>query len=229
MARQRKLFTIGEHHGNVVLNYAGHPVNQFALVASSYAEAATVLRKKFEAERHTDFDAYPIVFLYRHALELYLKAVLLLGNRLAVTSGNTELHTDDIFTGHSLSANLPVVKEIFTEVGWGDDYPHMGLEDASFEEIVKEFDALDRGSYTFRYTVKKDGTASIAEHFAFSISDFATIMERILNNLSGACLGLEEISGFMAKQYRDAMSDYMADMRADMHDYESDYRDYFEY
>jgi hypothetical protein len=226
MARQRKLFTVGNHQGNVVLNYFGHPINQFALIASSYAEAATVLRKKFEAERHIDFDAYPIVFLYRHALELYLKAVLLLGNQLAVTSSNTKLHTDDIFTSHSLSDNLPVVKEIFAEVGWGDDYPHMGLEDASFEAIVKEFDELDRGSYTFRYTVKKDGTASIEEHFAFSISDFAAIMERILSNLSGACIGLEEISGFMAEQYREAMSDYMADMRADMHEYESDYRDY---
>src|SRR5262249_33834689 len=163
------LFTIGDVDGNVVLNYWGNPVNQFARIADSYRGAATVLREKFEADTRSDFDAYPIVFIYRHALELYLKAILLLGNQLSVTTFNEELHTDDVFKSHSLTEHLRVVKAIFAEAGWEEDYPHMGLESPVFEEVLKELDELDKGSYTFRYTVKKDGTPNIEEQFTFSI------------------------------------------------------------
>jgi hypothetical protein len=207
MAQGKKLFTVGEGHDNIVLNYHGHPLTQFALIAGSYFEAATALRQKFEAELHTDFDTYPIVFLYRHALELFLKAILLLGNRLAVITNNPQLRTGDVFKNHSLSDNLPVIKAIFAEVGWEDDYQCMGLDSGSFEAIVKEFDQLDYGSDTFRYTAKKDGTANLKNHFVFSIPKFAAIMQPILTSLSGACLGLEEISSCMAEQYREQMAE----------------------
>ena len=222
MASNRRLFTISNVRGNVTLNYWGHPVNQFAQVADSYRNAATVLRKNFEADARSDFDAYPLVFMYRHALELYLKAILLMGNRLAITSYKEELRTEDVFGSHSLTKHLPVIKAIFADAGWEEDYPHMGLEDAVFEEVLKEFDELDKGSYTFRYTVKKDGTANIAEQFAFSIPEFAGIMDRILNNLSGACIGLDELCDLSAELYHEAEADMRADEERCMPDL-SDY------
>jgi hypothetical protein len=215
MASNRRLFTVDDDDGNVTLNYWGHPVNQFAGLADSYRRAATVLAKKFAEDPRSDFDAYPLVFVYRHALELYLKAILNLGNQLAVTTDNEELHTEDIFKSHSLTAHLLVVKRIFAEAGWEEDYPHMGLEEPFFEDVLKEFDELDKGSYTFRYTVKKDGTANIEKNFAFSVPNFVAIMDRILNNLSGACYGLEEMSDQAAEMYHEAKAEYEADMRAE--------------
>jgi hypothetical protein len=218
----RRLFTIGDVHGNVTLNYWGHPVNQFARVADSYRNAATVLWKTFQEDSRSDFDAYPLVFTYRHALELYLKAILILGNQIAATSWNEELRTEDVFKSHSLTEHLRVVKAIFAEAGWGEDYPHMGLEDPVFEDVLKEFDELDKGSYTFRYTVNKDGTANIDENFAFSVPNFVAIMDKILNNLSGACFGLEELSDVSAEMYHEAMADMRADEESCMPD-PSDY------
>jgi hypothetical protein len=234
MATERRLFTIDDSGGNVRLNYFGHPVNKFAQVADSYRGAASVLWKNFEADRRSDFDAYPLVFMYRHALELYLKAVLILGNQLAITTDNEELHTDNVFKSHSLTENLLVVKRIFAQAGWEEDYPHMGLEDVVFEDVLKEFDELDKGSYTFRYTVNKDGTANIEENFAFSVPNFVGIMDGILNNLSGACYGLEEMSDQAAEIYHEAKAEYEADiraeyeadMRAEMEAYLSDFSDY---
>jgi hypothetical protein len=234
MASNRRLFTIGDVSGNVTLNYWGHPVNQFARLADSYRGAATVLAKNFEAEARSDFDAYPLVFMYRHALELYLKAILVLGNKLAVSTENEELHTEDVFKNHALTAHLVVVKRIFAEAGWEEDYPHMGLEEPFFEDVLKEFDELDKGSYTFRYTVNKDGTANIEKNFAFSIPNFVAIMDRVLHNLSGACYGLEEMSDQAAEMYHEVRAEYEADMRADyeadmqaeMEDYMSDFSDY---
>jgi hypothetical protein len=226
MASTRRLFTISPSHDNVVLNYHGNPVNQFALVASSYSEAAITLRKRFEGERHIDFDAYPIVFLYRHAIELYLKAVLLIGNSLAITQDDSDLHTEDVFKSHSLSLNLPSVKAIFKSVGWEDDFPYMGLATPEFEAVLKEFDELDRGSYTFRYTVNKDGTANIEEHFAFSIAEFAARIEPILKMLSGACYGLEEMKDLSAELYHEQMAELREYEEQELADYESDIGDY---
>jgi len=234
MATNRRLFVIDRGGENVTLNYWGHPVNKFAQVADSYRGAASVLWKNFEADKRSDYDAYPLVFMYRHALELYLKAVLILGNQLAVTTDNEELHTENVFKDHSLTKHLPVVKRIFAEAGWEEDYPLMGLEDPVFEDVLKEFDELDKGSYTFRYTVNKDGTANIEENFAFSVPNFVAIMDRILNNLSGACYGLEEMSDQAAELYHEAKAEYEADMRAEyeadmraeMEDYLSDFSDY---
>jgi hypothetical protein len=230
MASNRRLFTVDDADGNVTLNYWGHPVNQFASLADSYTRAATVLAKNFAEDSRSDFDAYPLVFMYRHALELYLKAILNLGNQLAVTTYNEELHTEDIFKNHSLTTHLLIVKRIFTEAGWEEDYPHMGLDEPLFEDVLKEFDELDKGSYTFRYTVKKDGTASIEKDFAFSVPNFVAIMDRILNNLSGACYGLEVMSDQAAEMYHEAKAEYEADMRAE---YEADMRaemeDYADY
>jgi hypothetical protein len=234
MASNRRLFTVGDVDGNVTLNYRGHPVNQFARLADSYRGAAIVLAKNFEADSRSDFDAYPLVFMYRHALELYLKAILVLGNQLAVTTDNEELHTKDIFKNHALTANLVVVKRIFAEAGWEKDYPHMGLGEAFFEDVLKEFDELDKGSYTFRYTVNKDGTANIEKNFAFSVPNFVAMMDGILNNLSGACYGLEQMSDQAAELYHEAMAEYEADMRAeyeadlqaDMEDYMSEFSEY---
>jgi hypothetical protein len=226
MATNRRLFAIDRGGENVTLNYWGHPVNKFAQVADSYRGAASVLWKNFEADKRSDFDAYPLVFMYRHALELYLKAVLILGNQLAITTDNEDLHTDNVFKSHSLTENLVVVKRIFAEAGWEEDYPHMGLEEPFFEDMLKEFDELDKGSYTFRYTVKTDGTANIEKDFAFSVPNFVAIMDRILNNLSGACYGLEEMSDQAAEMYHEAKAEYEADMRAEMEDYLSDFSDY---
>jgi len=234
MATNRRLFVIDRGGENVTLNYWGHPVNKFAQVADSYRGAASALWKNFEADRRSDYDAYPLVFMYRHALELYLKAVLILGNQLAVTTDNEELHTENVFKNHSLTEHLPMVKRIFADAGWEEDYPHMGLEEPFFEDLLKEFDELDRGSYTFRYSVNKDGTANIEENFAFSVPNFAGIMDRILNNLSGACYGLEEMSDQAAEMYHEARAEYEADMRAEyeadmraeMDDYLSDFSDY---
>jgi hypothetical protein len=82
-----------------------------------------------------------------------------------------------------------------------------GLNGERFRKIVQEFDTIDPGAVTFRYPVKKDGTASIAEHFVFSPVEMSKILDPVLAGLSGACCGLQEHynnlaeGGYEAQQY----------------------------
>ena len=70
-------------HGNVVFNFQGSPVGDLSAFAHGYHEAAKVLAERLHAAAgYADYEGYPILFLYRHALELYLKAVVYRGAML---------------------------------------------------------------------------------------------------------------------------------------------------
>ena len=70
-------------HGNVVLNFMLFPKGELAAYGRSYHEAAQHLVKRMAASHYRDPDACPIVFLYRHAVELYLKSIIPLGKQSA--------------------------------------------------------------------------------------------------------------------------------------------------
>lgn len=86
--KKRKLFIDdGRPHGTVILNWHGTPEKEFTYIAEAFRvlaqEAVAKLRRNKRFGLHglpiEDFRAYPIIFLYRHALELYMKAIVLVG------------------------------------------------------------------------------------------------------------------------------------------------------
>ncbi len=196
--------------GNVVLNWSGRPLNEFAVLGRSYHEAGQQLAQNFtKSQAYSDFDACPVVFLYRHALELAIKAILNLGNQLAGALGDAQLATDDLLQNHSLSRHLPKIKTILDAAGGADAFDDAGLPDA--EKLINEFDAIDPGSFAFRYSVKKDGSASVKRAFAFSPAGFAEVLDPVLDKLFGICAGLEE--------YLHMANEYSAEMRAEGSDF----------
>src|SRR6185436_20259393 len=65
-------------HGSVALDWSYNPPGEMAAWASCFHFAAeTLVRDISKRETYADREACPIVFLYRHALELSLKALLL--------------------------------------------------------------------------------------------------------------------------------------------------------
>jgi hypothetical protein len=220
MKRATRLFRAEQAHGNVVLNFMGSAHNEMAAMADAYLRSAVLLSEHFRGKSgYSDLDGCPIVFLYRHSLELFFKAICTYGNSLGNIMEEPELHTPDVFKGHYLEPRLKTIKAIFSAVGWEEDYPYMGLESPDFEAIVREFDRVDGGSFTFRYPVKKDGkTASVDKHFIFNIPKFCEQMEPILRNLSGACTGLEYYLDTMHEAYADAAADMYSDYASEMYD-----------
>lgn len=208
--------------GNVVLNWSGSPKSELALIGEVYHAAARQLVDVFSKQRaYSDLDAYPIVFLYRHALELLIKAVLTIGNHLGRLLERRELQTRDLYNDHSLARHIERVRLLFETVGWPDAFEQAGMRKGEFEQVIAEFEQFDPGSLTFRYPMKKDGTASLSEkHFVFSPKQFADTLDPILNTLSGACMGLEEYRRMLAEAQAGIESQAYADYAADYLDYE---------
>ncbi|MCX6101586.1 MAG: hypothetical protein NTV92_09290 [Candidatus Bipolaricaulota bacterium] len=62
---------------NFIINWTATPKGDFGVFAKGYTLAANRLAQLLlEAPRFSDYEAYPVVFLYRHALELSLKQII---------------------------------------------------------------------------------------------------------------------------------------------------------
>jgi hypothetical protein len=172
--------------GNVVLNYKGFPKGELAAYARAYHEAARHLVKTNASSIHRGFDACPIVFLYRHAVELYLKYVILWGNSILWLSGKREVAHKNIFTEHRLRVLLKSVQRIVSFHGRLDNYSgnrHVrNFRDA--QKLVVELDEFDPLSYSFRYPVDTTGKrATLPHHFLFNVVTFGEKFDELLNVL----------------------------------------------
>src|ERR1019366_5793436 len=87
--KKRKLFTDEfPGRGTVVLNWHHAPEREFHLYAEGMEKSAEALLEKLQLDPHVGLHGYPIkdfealapVFLYRQAVELYMKAIIIRGS-----------------------------------------------------------------------------------------------------------------------------------------------------
>jgi hypothetical protein len=173
-------------HGNVVLNFMRFPKGELAAYGRSYHEAAQHLVKHIASTHYRDPDACPIVFLYRHAVELYLKAIILWGNSLLRINGKPTVTHKNIFKEHRLRVLLKSVKPILRFRNSLDNW-----EDSHFncfreaEKVIRELEEFDPGSYSFRYPVDTTGKkATLPHHFLFNVVAFGEKFDHLVNVLS---------------------------------------------
>src|SRR5579872_1386336 len=214
MATKRILFkdTTGDwdNPGRVVLNSSKDPIHDLEMIAEKYQEIAHDRVEMFRARGRGIYvpemdEAYPIVFLYRHAFELTLKAIVFAG-KVALEGFGWEPKATQEIMKHPLSPLFKEVCRIFYTIS-GDnsanawDFEVDGLRtEEDFKAIVAEFDLVDRGSYTFRYSIKTDGeTPSLERGFEFDLFAFAETLDRIIPALAGAPGWIREHMEFRAE------------------------------
>lgn len=97
-------------------------------------------------------EVYPIVFLYRHSMELELKSVVALG-RVAERGENATAKVLPILNTHDLKKLLQQCREICKWLGLF----HGQFADAfvNFSTLIDEFSAHDPNSFSFRYPIDK--------------------------------------------------------------------------
>ncbi len=163
-------------------NLQSIPVEDLHLYAGSFHTAAKSLAASFEPS--TDalgaFDACPVVFMYRHAIELHLKALVLGGG------GNfleTKPDTLSVYKTHSISWLAQFVCQIVTALGWEEEFRCAGVENfADFKAVIESVNAVDPGSYAFRRPVDPQSVVSVRE--------FGRKMDALLDLLASTADGL---------------------------------------
>ena len=193
--RESIAFPRGLVHGTVALNFRKNPPSEFGVYADAFHEAGrTLVQKLAEANGYLDTDACPIIFLYRQALELYIKGTLVSGERLLALEGKALPIDKRLLGSHRLSPLVPGLVSVFRVAGWQwvTDVPHFRSA-SEFCRYLKALEAVDPLSFAFRYPTDKSGKANLAHHFSFSIVAFAEILDPVLEFLSGGLSGLEDL------------------------------------
>lgn len=195
MKRKKLFIKDGTRDETMALNFQKSPEEEFTLYAAAYhqvaKEAVSVLEKNKQAGIPKlpidDFRAYPVVFLYRHALELYMKSVILVGAPMLEIKNIDIIDRNKLLDTHSLDSLRQKIEKVFMAFEWDWDLgtaQFKTLED--FRKIISELHQVDTGSSTFQYPLDKKGNASLPFNFEFNLVEFCKTLDCLLPVLEGA-------------------------------------------
>jgi len=162
---------------NANVNWGGG----WGLYSVGYKEAGDLLVEDVAVNRGmADALVYPIVFSYRQYLELTLKDVLMKARRY--------YEIDKPFKNeHSLLLPWRPLRELL-ERRW----PERPDELEAVEENLCQFDAVDSGSFAFRYATTKAGAPSLPEGMQhINLRNLSEVVARIGTFLESCATALD--------------------------------------
>ena len=154
--------------------------SEISFYARSLRKAAHALIDKLNPEPspQTEWDACPIILLYRQATELYLKSLVSEGSNFLPSP------TDPLtlYKTHSLRWLAQIVCQIIKAVGWESEFTCEGVSSlADFSALVNELECLDPVSLAV-HSGSREG--SVAQHFhPRRIVQFAQYLDALLDLL----------------------------------------------
>jgi hypothetical protein len=189
--------------GLVVLNWHGKSLGEFPYFAEAFhsvaRRAVAALRRKrgFGNLPHEDFKAYPIVFLYRHALELAMKTVILEGAELLQRNGDSPVDLNRLLRQHGLQALRQDVERVFRACGWhrGFGVRHFrSIQD--FRAVIRDLEELDpHPAVAFRYPVNRRRNPVLPPGFRFDLFWLSEVLDELVPLLINAAWGVREELG----------------------------------
>lgn len=138
-------------HNNACLNYMPDHGTAYT---EGYRRAADILIGHIDASgRDQDFLVYPVLFLYRHHIELLIKQIIGLALALAEDPDKHQYKKDD----HNLNTLWALAQKLLLEV----DDSYRSSDFRLIKAVVKELHNADMRATDFRYARRNDGTRSL--------------------------------------------------------------------
>jgi hypothetical protein len=146
-----------------------------ALIMSGYFRAAHTLVDQCSTNMYErQIMIYPILFCYRHALEMAMKWIVAnYGHRFGVSLPELD---------HNLWQLWRACRAIFDQI----DNEDAAVGTSTVEKLLKEFHDLDTRAEAFRYPMKKDGTLIPLPSIAIDPINLRQVMQGLENFFSGA-------------------------------------------
>lgn len=163
---------------------AGNLEMRLYLMTDGYRRAADVLVDRAIAEKDDrDLLVCPIVFSYRHFLELSLKSQMAAYGTIVGVKAN--------WRTHRLEKLWVPFKEMLD--AYGNQDPDQA--DGRIEAIIMEFAKIDPDSFSNRYPVDKDGKALPLAIDELDLAQLKDVMEGVANYFSGCDGFLSDLQG----------------------------------
>lgn len=176
-------------HTYFSISFTSNPQYDFSAFAKGYSVAASTLAKQLtEKANFPDYDAYPVVFLYRHAFELSLKNILYWSARLLVFKGVEDIGVK-LYNTHNLVKLAENAEKILLKAFPDDQSLHEFIKDVV--STAQEFSNIDPDSYSYRYPISTKGNHSTRKGQSVNLSSLSEHMDSILESLDAINFGLD--------------------------------------
>lgn len=153
---------------------AADDFSRFFLMRDGYRKSADALvQQAIEDFREADYLVFPIVFLYRHALELNLKYI--------INHYGHHVGIDPIWNTHEFERLWPKFLEVLD--GFGTLDPDQA--DRIVGGIIAEFGNLDPRSFSFRYPRDNQGTPVPLAKDRLDLIRLKDVMDGVFGYFSG--------------------------------------------
>ena len=135
-----------------------------------YLRAARLLTTSIcSTAEYVDCFIYPIIFLYRHYVELSLKNLLIKSN----------ITNSTVLGSHNLENLWKKLKPIVLDLSLDEE---LGTE--GFESYIKQITEIDKNSFSFRYDKTKDRKErNLKDISHINILVFSNHMEKLVNRI----------------------------------------------
>lgn len=163
-------------HNNACLNFSHKTA--YGYVSGYKCAADSLVIQVNETGRNQDKLVFPIVFLYRHYLELLLKFIIDVGRQLENKNGYP--------THHRIENLWPEAKGIIRKMWPGGDPEEMKLTD----HVIKELSSVDPESMCFRYPESKDGEKYIPDITHINLRHLGQTIDTVGTFLEGVLMGI---------------------------------------
>ncbi len=181
--------------------FADWMTGQWDFYANGYKRAGDILVDQLEGGTQDDPLILPILFSYRHYTELKLKTMIIGFDKL------TGQRMKDEKFGHNLEHLWSYLKNQLLSL---PDKPMEKGVIPALDSLIREFIALDRGSYTFRYAQDKLRENEMPLPHQVDMPHLKETMEKIKN-------GLDYLEAGIDVEYE--RRDFEAEMSAEMQMY----------
>lgn len=164
-----------------VVAFRPNPEKDFGAFAKGYTLAASNLAEQILEKPHfPDYEAYPIVFLYRQAFELYLKGFYYRTKYISFFE-NSEPVEHQGRINHRLVPFAETFQRICLAL-FSDD--HELLEIANkIVRFANEFEEIDAESFSYRYPMDKAGNRITDHHQMVNLLSLHQSMKELLSQL----------------------------------------------
>ncbi len=140
---------------NFIISFTQNPQQDFGVFAKGYAGSASVLAENLLANpRFSNYEAYPVVFLYRQAFELYLKGLYYKAGLIYLFKDSQSADRQRV-NNHQLQGLARVLRKDL-KAFFPSDQVLIQLADKVLR-YAEEFEQIDKLSDGYRYPINKEG------------------------------------------------------------------------
>jgi hypothetical protein len=191
-----------DNTNNFVISFTDTPKYDFGVFAKGYYYAASRLAEDLLSKTSfSDYEAYPVVFLYRHCFELHLKNIIYKAELLLTVKG-AGIANSKLYNSHRLPVLAEKVVPILLVLFPYDTSLHDFLQ--KIKNVANDFAEIDPDSYSYRYPIDTTGNWSTKGHQLMNLEALHQGMFEVVEGLDAIHFGID-IETFQAQQLSDVL------------------------